>query len=272
MNKGVVVEAGPIDRVFTRPQHPYTRGLLAASDLDATDGDAGVLVHRRDGGRLRPRTLPWRARSSGRARRSRTPASSRCRPLPSSTVVRAEATSRSSTAATRTSLRASGAGGPRAAGRVVRDRGRSSASASSASPARASRRCCRILSGLDQPTSGTIDVVGRRLNSRAARRLRRAAQEPADRVPGPDGIARPAHAHRRDRRRAAHERREPAGRRRGDEAAARRARRGDAPRGRAARPTRSTDSPTSSRAASASGSRSPGRSCAGPASSSPTSR
>lgn len=42
MNEGVVVEEGPTDQLFTRPQHPYTRGLLAASDLDAVD-DQGRL-------------------------------------------------------------------------------------------------------------------------------------------------------------------------------------------------------------------------------------
>jgi len=44
MNKGVVVEEGPIDQVFTRPQHPYTRGLLAASDLQATDHDGRLFT------------------------------------------------------------------------------------------------------------------------------------------------------------------------------------------------------------------------------------
>lgn len=37
MNKGVVVEEGSAEEVFTRPRHAYTRGLLAASDLDASD-------------------------------------------------------------------------------------------------------------------------------------------------------------------------------------------------------------------------------------------
>ncbi|MGO3152045.1 MAG: dipeptide ABC transporter ATP-binding protein [Galactobacter sp.] len=37
MHHGVVVEEGLTENVLTRPQHPYTRGLLAASDLDATD-------------------------------------------------------------------------------------------------------------------------------------------------------------------------------------------------------------------------------------------
>lgn len=42
MNQGEVVEEGTTEEVFTRPQHPYTRGLLAASDLGATD-DRGRL-------------------------------------------------------------------------------------------------------------------------------------------------------------------------------------------------------------------------------------
>ena len=37
MNRGIVVEEGSTEEVFTHPQHPYTRGLLAASDLDASD-------------------------------------------------------------------------------------------------------------------------------------------------------------------------------------------------------------------------------------------
>ena len=42
MNNGEVVEEGTTEDVFTRPRHPYTRALLAASDLDATD-DRGRL-------------------------------------------------------------------------------------------------------------------------------------------------------------------------------------------------------------------------------------
>ncbi|TDP91424.1 peptide/nickel transport system ATP-binding protein [Leucobacter luti] len=44
MNDGIVVEEGTTEEVFTRPQHPYTRGLLAASDLDATDADGRLFT------------------------------------------------------------------------------------------------------------------------------------------------------------------------------------------------------------------------------------
>lgn len=37
MYKGELVERGTVTDVFTNPQHEYTRGLLAASDLSATD-------------------------------------------------------------------------------------------------------------------------------------------------------------------------------------------------------------------------------------------
>lgn len=37
MYKGELVERGTVKDVFTNPQHEYTRGLLAASDLSATD-------------------------------------------------------------------------------------------------------------------------------------------------------------------------------------------------------------------------------------------
>ncbi|WP_342022454.1 ABC transporter ATP-binding protein [Arthrobacter citreus] len=37
MNNGRVVEEGSADNVFTRPQHLYTKALLGASDLEATD-------------------------------------------------------------------------------------------------------------------------------------------------------------------------------------------------------------------------------------------
>ena len=44
MRDGVLVEEGATADVFTRPQHDYTRGLLAASDLDATDSSGRLFT------------------------------------------------------------------------------------------------------------------------------------------------------------------------------------------------------------------------------------
>lgn len=42
MYHGRIVESGSVDEIFTAPKHEYTRGLLASSDLEATD-DRGRL-------------------------------------------------------------------------------------------------------------------------------------------------------------------------------------------------------------------------------------
>ena len=44
MNNGRIVEEGPTAEIFTNPQHEYTRGLLAASDLEATDADGRLFT------------------------------------------------------------------------------------------------------------------------------------------------------------------------------------------------------------------------------------
>lgn len=76
MYGGRIVEAGTAHDVFTRPRHPYTRGLIDASDLDAPDGE----------GRLRtiPGTVPAAGRfPSGCVFRNRCPrATAQCEQLP----------------------------------------------------------------------------------------------------------------------------------------------------------------------------------------------
>jgi len=37
MLDGRIVESGTVDRLFTAPEHPYTRGLVATAQLDRAE-------------------------------------------------------------------------------------------------------------------------------------------------------------------------------------------------------------------------------------------
>ncbi|MBT2534834.1 ABC transporter ATP-binding protein [Arthrobacter sp. ISL-69] len=158
MNKGSVVEEGPIDRVFTRPEHPYTRGLLAASDLDATD-DAGRLFTVSTAASYVPgRSVARMARKEPESVTS-APVEA---PAAPTKVVKAENITKQYSRG-RTSLFApaptvdalKGVSFQIETGQRFGIVGESGSGKST---------LLRILSGLDEPTSGTIDVVGRRLN------------------------------------------------------------------------------------------------------------
>ena len=152
MNKGVVVEEGPIDRVFTRPQHPYTRGLLAASDLSATDTDGRLFTVASSAGYVPGRSVDRMNLPSSTLAADAAPSAPQF-------VVRATELSKTYTRG-RTSL----FGAPQKvealrsvsfdieAGQRFGIVGESGSGKST---------LLRMLSGLDRPTSGGIEVVGR---------------------------------------------------------------------------------------------------------------
>ncbi|MDU0345410.1 ABC transporter ATP-binding protein [Microbacterium sp. KSW2-29] len=154
MNKGEVVERGSIDQIFTRPQHPYTRGLLAASDLSATD-DQGKLFTVATAANYRP----------GHAVSRMTAAA----PEISGDVVRVENLTRvyksprtSLFTAPREVKALNGVSFSIAAGDRFGIVGESGSGKST---------LLRLLSGLDQPTSGELEVVGRSLVKAGAKDL-----------------------------------------------------------------------------------------------------
>jgi len=151
MNAGAIVEEGPIDRVFTRPEHPYTRGLLAASDLGATDADGRLFTVATSAGYVAGRSVDRMAAPVTR------PADAA--PSAPQVVVRADGLGKTYTRG-RTSLFGTpqrvealrGVSFDIEAGQRFGIVGESGSGKST---------LLRMLAGLDRPTSGGLEVVGR---------------------------------------------------------------------------------------------------------------
>ncbi|RUQ98979.1 dipeptide ABC transporter ATP-binding protein [Labedella endophytica] len=188
MNAGVVVEEGPIETVFTRPQHPYTRGLLAASDLTATDAGGRLFTIATAAGydpaRLRRDADAETAAVDSPSSTVRTPAEAPAAVVEPSAAPVSEAADAVSTAPpivsvrglTKTYVRSRSGLFGRAA-RVealrgldfdIREGERFGIVGESGS---GKSTLLRILSGLDQPTSGDVEVVGTSLRGAKERDL-----------------------------------------------------------------------------------------------------
>ncbi len=184
MHDGLIVEQGPVEQIFARPAHPYTRALLAA-----TPG--------RDGYRARRAAVPGTVSSVGTT--SRATGTPPYGPGASRPVVEVEDLEityqlpRSAGAANRTLTAVRGVSFALQAGEVLALVGESGSGKSSTG---------RALIGLERPTAGTVHIDGldvARLGLRAARRFHRSAQmvfqDPMSslnpRVTVGDAIARP---------------------------------------------------------------------------------
>jgi len=167
MNKGVVVEEGPIDRVFTRPEHPYTRGLLAASDLAATDSDGRLFTVATSAGyqpgrsvdRMNAPVVAAQADAAASAQQPAAPQPAAPQPAAPQFVVRASELGKTYTRG-RTSLF-----GPPQKVEALRgvtfdiEAGQRFGIVGESGSGKST--LLRMLSGLDRPTSGAIEVVGR---------------------------------------------------------------------------------------------------------------
>jgi ABC-type glutathione transport system ATPase component len=156
MRDGQVVESGPVAEVFADPQHPYTRGLLAASDLGATDTRGRLFTVATAGG-YRPGAGPaGTAPAVTPAARPATPDGAaapvvRVRDL-TRRYVRSRAGWRRRPADVVDALR--GVSFEVAPGERFGLVGESGSGKTTA---------LRLLAGLDTPTSGTVEVAGVRL-------------------------------------------------------------------------------------------------------------
>lgn len=141
MRDGHIVEDGPTDLMLSRPQHAYTRGLLAASDLDARDENGHLYTVRS---------------ASQESYRPGVALATPHRPEPGEEIVRITDVSRvykrRSLFGSSETLAASDVSLTLRKGQRLGIVGGSGSGKST---------ILRIIAGLDKPTSGSVEVTGR---------------------------------------------------------------------------------------------------------------
>lgn len=181
MNNGRVVEEGPADDVFTRPQHLYTKALLGASDLEATDSRGRLFTVASAAEYAPPLSSPSEAPLPARAglpaaaavrEPAITPAADAEAGPPLISVkdlVRTYRRGRSSLFGKPTEVQAlRGVSFDVAAGQRFGVVGESGSGKST---------LLRILAGLDQPTSGSVRVAGNEVAGARERQLLQLRQQ-----------------------------------------------------------------------------------------------
>lgn len=169
MNDGSIVEEGRTEEVFSNPQHPYTRGLLAASDLNATDAQGRLFTVASAASYVPPQTkepaIPALAEP--------VPVSEALEPskaiISVTELYRSYPAGRTSLFGKTTEVPAlAGVNFEVAAGQRFGIVGESGSGKST---------LLRILAGLDQPTSGSVNVAGTQITGAKEHDLRELRQQ-----------------------------------------------------------------------------------------------
>ena len=186
MNNGRVVEEGPADDVFTRPQHLYTKALLGASDLEATDsrGRLFTVASAAEYAPPKPGTTPV-APVSAPPGPAASPVSARESPS-AAPASAAEPESGDPLISVRDLVRTYRRGRSSLFGRPAEVRALQGISFDVAAGQRfgvvgesgsGKSTLLRILAGLDQPTSGSVRVAGNEVAGARERQLLQLRQQ-----------------------------------------------------------------------------------------------
>ncbi|WP_347038210.1 ATP-binding cassette domain-containing protein [Glutamicibacter halophytocola] len=193
MNNGRIVEEGSTAQVFSNPQHPYTRGLLAASDLNATDAEGRLFTVASAAAYTPPTIEDPQAQPQAQAEAEKPAATAAPQAAAEGNqlvisvkdLVRTYPVGRTALFGKPGEVQAlRGISFDVAAGQRFGVVGESGSGKST---------LLRILAGLDQPTSGGVQVAGNQIAGAKEKDLAAAAPATADRLPGSHGLPRSAH-------------------------------------------------------------------------------